>query len=483
MLYKRIISTIASVLLAVLCTGCSFSGLSDNDLLQPPKATGEKAEIQGLLEVTTNGDYTLKYPQSGDYRSAIIMQDLNSDGDDEAVAFYRNKKDSSAINIMFMDKVAGKWASVGTFSNANSDVDRIYFGDIDSDGINEAIVGWSSYLTGGSQVTMYKYKEGSVSEVIVNDDTNYADMVFMDITNDGVSDLIILTTATEDDTGKSTSLARLYSSCANKKFSRVSEIKTNPNVVSYSQIMQGTVSDGVNGLFVDGNTSSLGELITEVIYYSSQNKSLVSPLDVTQNDGTVTNVTQRVTSSVCKDIDEDGIIEVPSQFTPILTDDKLTPCPITKWYKIDADRGEMKQTIQTIASYFDGFYFILPDNWKNHVVAVNDNTSRTTTFYCIIEVVKEDNSETPTEAATVPELDSDKADNTVTAVETEKQPVLTIKVFSEKDWKNDGAARLSDGYSVLEESNSLVYTCKLGASENGQYNLSSQQVSKYFKLI
>lgn len=483
MLYKRIISTIASVLLAVLCTGCSFSGLSDNDLLQPPKATGENAEIQGLLEVTTNGDYTLKYPQSGDYRSAIIMQDLNSDGDDEAVAFYRNKKDSSAINIMFMDKVAGKWASVGTFSNANSDVDRIYFGDIDSDGINEAIVGWSSYLTGGSQVTMYKYKEGSVSEVIVNDDTNYADMVFMDITNDGVSDLIILTTATEDDTGKSTSLARLYSSCANKKFSRVSEIKTNPNVVSYSQIMQGTVSDGVNGLFVDGNTSSLGELITEVIYYSSQNKSLVSPLDVTQNDGTVTNVTQRVTSSVCKDIDEDGIIEVPSQFTPILTDDKLTPCPITKWYKIDADRGEMKQTIQTIASYFDGFYFILPDNWKNHVVAVNDNTSRTTTFYCIKEVVKEDNSETPTEAATVPELDSDKADNTVTAVETEKQPVLTIKVFSEKDWKNDGAARLSDGYSVLEESNSLVYTCKLGASENGQYNLSSQQVSKYFKLI
>lgn len=483
MLYKRIIGTIASVLLAVLCTGCSFSGLSDNDLLQPPKATGEKAEIQGLLEVTTNGDYTLKYPQSGDYRSAIIMQDLNSDGDDEAVAFYRNKKDSSAINIMFMDKVAGKWASVGTFSNANSDVDRIYFGDIDSDGINEAIVGWSSYLTGGSQVTMYKYKEGSVSEVIVNDDTNYADMVFTDITNDGVSDLIILTTATENDTGKSTSLARLYSSCANKKFSRVSEIKTNPNVVSYSQIMQGTVSDGVNGLFVDGNTSSLGELITEVIYYSSQNKSLVSPLDVTQNDGTVTNVTQRVTSSVCRDIDEDGIIEVPSQFTPILTDDKLTPCPITKWYKIDADRGEMKQTIQTIASYFDGFYFILPDNWKNHVVAVNDNTSRTTTFYCIKEVVKEDNSETPTEAATVPELDSDKADNTVTAVETEKQPVLTIKVFSEKDWKNDGAARLSDGYSVLEESNSLVYTCKLGASENGQYNLSSQQVSKYFKLI
>lgn len=483
MLYKRIVGIIVSIPLAISCTGCSFSGLSDNDLLQPPKATGEKAEIQSLLESTTNGEYSLKYPQSGDYRSAIVMQDLNGDGEDEAVAFYRNKKDSSAINVMFMDKVGGKWASVGTFSNANSDVDRIYFGDIDSDGISEAIVGWSSYLTGGSQVTMYKYKEGSVSEVIVNDDTNYADMAFMDITNDGVSDLVILTTATEDDTGKSTSLARLYSSCANGKFSRVSEIKTNPNVVSYSQIMQGTVSDGVNGLFVDGNTSSLDELITEVIYYSSQKKSLVSPLDVTQNDGTVTNVTQRVTSSVCRDIDEDGIIEVPSPFTPTLTDDKLTPCPITKWYKIDADKGKMEQTIQTIASYFDGFYFILPDNWKNHVVAVNDNTSRTTTFYCIKEVVKEDNSETPTEAATVPELDSDTDDNTVTAVEIEKQPVLTIKVFSEKDWKNDSAAKISDGYSVLEEFNSLVYTCKLGASEDGQYNLSSQQVSKYFKLI
>lgn len=491
MLKNKIIGFVLTVLLVLTTPGCSFSGLSDNDLLQPPKATGEKAEIQNLIESSTNGDYKLKYPQSGDYRSAIIMQDIDADGENEAIALYKNTKDSSTINIMFMNKLGSKWATIGSFSNGNSDVDRLYFGDIDNDGVNEIIVGWSSYLSGagGNQITMYRCTNDTVSEVVVNADTAYTDMVFMDITNDGINDLVVLTGAVEN-TGQGMD-ARLYSCCVNnEEFALVSEIQMNPNIVSCSQIIQGYVKKNCNGIFIDGNTSNLNEQITQVIYYSSEKRSLINPLDIPQTDGGVKNITQRSTASVCNDIDNDGITEVPCSFVPTLYDDALTPCPITKWYKIVSDDGKTTEVMQTVASYFDGFYFILPESWKNKIVAVNENTSRTTTFYEIDKIVNEelkateeiiyDSTESVSTIGTQP-AEQEPKNNKMVVVTLE--PVLTIKVFSAKDWKNEAATKISEGYTVLEEETDLVYTCKLGNSVNSEINLSTDQVSANFKLI
>ena len=60
--------------------------LDTQNLMSPPKATGDKADIQRVIEESA-GSYTFKYPQKGDYRSAVIMHDINGDGTDEAVAF------------------------------------------------------------------------------------------------------------------------------------------------------------------------------------------------------------------------------------------------------------------------------------------------------------------------------------------------------------------------------------------------------------
>ena len=97
-----------AVAVTAFMPGCSFVGMSDNDLLKPPKATGEKAEIQKLIESNAGVNYSLVYPQSGDYRSAIIMQDIDGDSADEAIAFCKTGKNSLNINIMFIKKVADK---------------------------------------------------------------------------------------------------------------------------------------------------------------------------------------------------------------------------------------------------------------------------------------------------------------------------------------------------------------------------------------
>lgn len=488
---------VALSIFASSVAGCSFSGISDSDLLKPPRATGTEAAIQELLEKTTNNDYKLCYPQSGDYRSGIIMQDIDGDSKEEAIAMYKTTKDSKNINIMFMKEKAGKWESLGSFLNSNSDVDRLYFEDVDADGQKEIIVGWSSYLTGGNQIVMYEYNDNStIKDILVNTDTRYIDLSVMDITNDGVQDLVVLTTAVDEKTGENKTTARLYSSCIEGIFSKVSEIKTNPKIISYSQILQGNLSSGVKGLFMDGNTANENELITEVIYYSTERQILVNPLDYTESDGEIANLTIRKSSTLCKDVDSDGIIEVPSPYIPLVDTADVVSYPITKWYKINSEDATIHEEQQTVASYSDGFYFVLPESWNGNIVASNDNTTRTTSFYEILETV--DNKEISTEPATekstekvtVPEISTEPIEQTEPATEyTEmvakisKEPILEIKVYTEKSWKNESAAKLSEGYTVIKEDSGLIYVCKLGKAVNSNVNLSTDQVQNNFYLI
>ena len=60
-----------------LFSGCSL-GLNDPALLSPPKITGREAELENLISQTADGSYKLKYPLSGEFRSAIITEDLAS---------------------------------------------------------------------------------------------------------------------------------------------------------------------------------------------------------------------------------------------------------------------------------------------------------------------------------------------------------------------------------------------------------------------
>lgn len=494
--YKTVL-LISIIVFMLALQGCSFVGLSDDELLQPPKSTGVKAEILNLLEETTGGGYKLKYPQTGDNCSAIIMHDIGGESSEEAIAFYTTKKEINApLNVMFMENVNGKWKTVGIFSNAFTEIDRVCFGDFDADGNSEVIVGWTSYLTNTNQITMYKYSNNSVSETLVNGDSPYTDMLLMDITNDNVDDLVVLTSTTDEETGKVNSFARLYSSCFDGNFSKISETAITADVISYSQILCGNVANGVKGVFLDGYTSGQSELVTDVIYYSADKVRLVCPLshktNVENYEELKTNITARNTSTVCKDVDDDGIIEVPAPYTPVVSNKDFVVSTINQWYKVDVENGgELKESVQTIASYSDGYYFILPDKWCNNVAASNDNSARTMSIYRIRETVTEESTELSTEQSTenstIPTIVVDEDENKQEYQKVflaDEEPLITIKTFSEKVWENEKETREAEGYIVIKKNSNLVYAYKIEEhSKDLEYTLTYEQVNNSFKLL
>ena len=91
-------------------------------------------------------------------------------------------------------------------------------------------------------------------------------------------------------------------------------------------------------------------------------------------------------------------------------------------------------------------------------------------------------SETTRESATVPEISSEPESKTET-VTVNPEPLLTLKVFTEKIWKNEGTERLAEGYVVIKDQTGLIYTCKLGKTDEHRLDISTKQVTENFNII
>ena len=112
----------ASVLMLSSCTAASFE-----ELLSPPRLDGEQSDIYAALRDFTSGDIILKYPKSGQYRSAFVVRDLDNEPTDEAIVFYEmpNVSDGSSLRLNFLDKRDGKWVSVYDLAASGSEVESV----------------------------------------------------------------------------------------------------------------------------------------------------------------------------------------------------------------------------------------------------------------------------------------------------------------------------------------------------------------------
>ena len=95
MKYKCIVAVLLAVVLCMF-SGCTSLGTDIALQLRPPKAMGEQGAAEEALSAYVSAnmkreDYTLKYPRGGAYRSAFLMEDLDGDGVNEAIAFLKSR--------------------------------------------------------------------------------------------------------------------------------------------------------------------------------------------------------------------------------------------------------------------------------------------------------------------------------------------------------------------------------------------------------
>ncbi len=218
-------------------SGCSRAAMGSDSLLRPPRATGDKAAIQDIIRDEAGGSYSLKYPQKGENRSAIIMRNENTDNE-YAIALYATEDDTK-LNVSIITYQPDKkvWQCLGTYANTGSGVDRVLFCDINGDKREEVIIGWTAYNSTQKSLTAYSFKSDEVYEMGITE--TYDELVVADITNDQCDDLVLLQLSTQETASTATLLQ--YSE-QDKRPVGTCSLELESDVIAFSNIMVGDVA-------------------------------------------------------------------------------------------------------------------------------------------------------------------------------------------------------------------------------------------------
>ncbi len=434
---KKLLSLLLASSMGLTLAGCSSVGLSVDNLMHPPKAVGDKAQIQALIDSVAGEGYTLKYPQSGNYRSAITMKDIDSDNIDEAIAFYLPVGDIAKVHMLVMDSINNTWQTVGDFKSQSTAVDALNFCDLDGNGILEIVTSWKTYDASVNQLSLYLYEDNDVREISAEHSTS--SVLSSDFTDADGEELLLLSLFSTDKEANAILLD------LNENKSDLDVLGTaalNPDVVSYAQLTVGEIFENQVGAVIDGCTQS-GEYNTQILYFNSYFDSL-ERISFTEN--VPYNQALRSYPVMSEDVNGDGIIEIPAAFRLNIEKDRTDVDAAADLYWCQQTQsGTVLQITHKAASFAYSFTFDVPEKWEDNFTALTSYDTNEVTFY---------------------KWNKDKTEDVL----------LVVKIF-DKETSEDMA-----GYTTLAETDDRIYTFKIPEGENPMF-LTDSEIKSAFELM
>ena len=420
--------------------GCSSVGLEVDKLMHPPKAVGDKAEIQSLIDSVAGEGHTLKYPQSGSFRSAITMKDIDSDSIDEAIAFYLPEGDIATVHLLVMDRIDGVWQTVGDFKSQSTAVESLNFCDLDGNGILEIAASWKTYNTSINQLSLYIYEENKTREILV--EQTCSNVLVGDFTEHSGEELMLLSLFSTD---KDASAVLLDLNENKSQLTLLGTTPLNPDVVSYAQLQVGNIFENQVGVAIDGCTSK-GEYNTQLLYFNTYFNSLER---IAFTEDVPYNQALRSYPIMSEDINNDGIIEVPAAFKLNIEKDRTDKVAAAdlNWCQQTAS-GTVLLISHQAASFAYGFTFEIPQMWEGKFTALTDYAENEVTFY---------------------QWSKDKTGDAL----------LTIKIFEKGDSSEEADL---EGYDILSETDDRIYAYRIPESDNSLI-LSDEEIKASFELM
>lgn len=438
---RRLISVLVAALLCFLLCGCDIFTSDTAELLSPPELSGDISPIANAIAKSAGGEYTLKYPSDGDFRSAVVQNDIDGDGRLEAFAFYSMKEkvdgaDTVNMYISVIGSKEGEWVCTDKQKVVAGGVERIDFCDLDGDGVSEILVGWEIYGASEMQLAVYSFKD---SKLIQRTMQKYSRFVCCDLNEDGLNEILIIKFSAAEQINTAGvykltegGVTELYSCALDKTVQSVGE-----PVVSH-------LSSGKPAVYID-EIKGVGA-VTEVLFI--EKNQLVNPLMNSESHETL--ATLRPAGISVEDINDDGIMEIPVQENvPSITNSELNEkLYFTNWCSYNGESLTNQMTAMINSN--DGYYYILSQKWAGQVAVLKDTEERLREIYLY-------NNET----STVIEM------------------LVSFMTVSRNDW--EGGKYEGLGYEKITQNETSVYLCKIGDTAAAQ-GITMEVISKNFKL-
>ncbi len=354
-------SKILCIILAsmLMLSGCSLWGGIDT-LLAPPKLSADQEEIYSALIEFTGSKITLRYPKSGSYLSAFVVENIDDEPSDEAIVFYERSGTAvseGSLRINVLDKIDGKWQSIYDMAGSGTDVEKVMVTKLGESDITSIIVGFGLISESGKSLKVYNYEDNVLKSSYTD---SYSLMEAVDADADGTTELFVATM----DKSLSKATAKLVVP-DNSGMYLVNSYQLSANTSDFAQLQICDISDAKPAFFIDC-TNTNGMLQTEVLCY--RNDVLMSAYTAEDGNNYI-EMSARSTGYLSRDIDSDGAIEIPvvvdfPGYADYLESEKVKT---TLWTSFE--NGGLKIESPSYYNISAGYAFILPNGWYNNVTA------------------------------------------------------------------------------------------------------------------
>ena len=367
---KKNIFSLVSMLVCfvILLSSCKSSDLIKpvDSLLSPPLYHEEYESLVNAFREKVNKNAVFCSPRSGEYTSAIIIEDLDGDNENEALIFYKDEIESSVAKLHYFNIVEGEWISRSDLNGYGNEVEKILISDMDGDGNSELIVIWrvSGVLT-SNIMSVYRRSHNLDSyKELSNETCSVCELA--DIDGDSKEELFYINQTTSS--GVIQRVARAVRLSGNSVVI-MGEAKVDPTISSYVSVKT-EKSSGESPLrfYIDALKGET-QMITELIYWDAAKSQLCAPfLDMS----TMSNIeTLRDNLLLSSDINNDGTIDIPIQGRAMY-DDGVNRIYLTRW--VDYSSGKAVTVSDTVANFSDNYMITLSDDEAETTGIINYST-------------------------------------------------------------------------------------------------------------
>lgn len=353
---------------AVSLSGCTIiSGIES--YLKPPKLSEQHEQIYNALINADGAKISLKYPKSGSYLSAFVVADIDDEPSDEAIVFYEKSNftgsDISTLRINFLDQKNGRWESMYDFAADGNEVERVFISKLGASDITNVIVGTGSPTEKSAQLFFYNNEQKPEPQSL----GTYAVMDVRDLNNDSENELIMINSNPDGNTAQLKWLNSSNTLVSGPVY------KLTENTTDIVQLIYGKLNGDITAVYLDSYIST-NTIITEILRPEVHDDTIMlTPVTADNAEAEPINRTVRKSSLVSRDIDGDGIVEIPVNTVFKGYEDKpeTEQINMTGWYVLENNMFVRKYT--SYYSITDGYAFMIPEKWEDKVTvrSVNDD--------------------------------------------------------------------------------------------------------------
>lgn len=360
----KYLKTAAVALSIVLLSGCTF-GTSIDTLMAPPKLSLEQEQIYNALTDAAGSSISLKYPKSGKYLSAFIVEDIDGDGGREAVVFYEKNSlaaPENTLRINILDSENGKWRSVYDTPADGSEIERVMISRLGENQRINLIIGSSLINRSEKTATIYSYSDGKLERTF-SDSYSFIDVT--DLDRDENNEFLLL----KGSANGNPAAAEAYKLDGEGKYHRY-RIELSGGFTEFDSVGYGEFNEEHTGLYIDA-VSAAGFIQTDIICMNENGLNKIF------SDPEESAATLRPSGCSSYDVDSDGVIEIPMQKVAPGYEDAAEgeQLRLTEWMTV-RESGKLKSKYISYYSIGDGYAFIFPEKWRNKVTvrrdAIND---------------------------------------------------------------------------------------------------------------